>query len=234
MEANSETKKKKTNLAQYVYDYIFEMLLKLELKQGDKVPEEKIASMLKVSRTPIREALRLLASEGLVNIYPNRFAEVVVFSKEDIHDLGIVRLNNDLLAGKFAIYNGSNADFMELQELADQCQKYALADDRYNRIVYDAQFHNKLTEIGGNSILVKFQGELYRRICFLQAARYADVQDSMQKISHHDGIIEALIRRDEEAYFKATKDHLAKFYDLENSKYKVFLEGNQFSTTSLL
>lgn len=215
--------KEKVNLAQYVYHYIMEMLIKGEIKPGEKVPEEKITKLLGVSRTPIREAMRLLAAEGLVNIYPNRFAEVVVLTKEDIHDLGIIRLNNDMLAGRFAIYNGSNADFTELAEIADRCKEYAQKGDVYNRIVYDNMFHNKLTDIGGNPILSRLQKELYQKICLFQSMEYSDVEDSLQKISHHDEIIQALVNRDEKEYAQAIRQHLIKFYELEDSKYKVFL-----------
>lgn len=213
----------KVNLAQSVHDHIMEMLIRREILPGEKIPEEKIASKLDVSRTPIREAIRLLAAEGLVNLYPNRFAEVIVLSKEDIHDLGIIRLDHDMLAGRFAIYNGSNADFTELAEIAEQCSEYAEQGDVYNRIIYDAHFHNKLTDIGGNPILSRFQKELYQKICLFQAMEYSDVQDSLHKISHHSKIIQALINRDEEEYAEAVREHLIKFYELENSKYKVFL-----------
>ncbi len=221
-------KQANTNLAQYVHGYIMEMLIKQELKSGEKVPEEKIADILKVSRTPIREALRILAAEGLVELYPKRFAKIVTFTEEDIQDLGMARLSQDLLAGKLAIFNGSNADFMALAQIAEQCNEYALKGDMYNRIVTDVQFHLKLSEIGGNPILTKFQYELYQKVCLLQAIGYSGVEDSVSKISHHQKIIEGLVDRDEEKLLRATREHLIKFYHLESSKYKFFLEKEIF------
>ncbi len=219
-----ETRNKGENLVKYVYDYIMQMLLRQELKCGEKVPEEKIASLLNVSRTPIREALRILAAQGLVNIYPKRFAEVVTFSREDIHEMGVIRLNHDILAAKLAIYNGSNADFMELEAISKKCVAYSAEGDIYNRIISDAEFHTKLSQIAGNALLTKFQIELYQRICLLQATEYRNIPDSIQKIAHHEQIIEGLVKRDETLVIAATTEHLIQFYDLRNSKYKYFLE----------
>ncbi len=220
---NEKKDKVKINLAQYVHDHIMEMLIRQEIKPGGKVPEEKISEMLDVSRTPIREAIRILAAEGMVNISPNRVAEVISFTKEDIHDLGMVRLSNDLLAGKLAIYNGSNADFQRLSEIADMCEDYAKKGDIFNRIIFDAHFHNELAEIAGNPILLRFQKELYQRICFYQSIEYARPEFKKENISHHDPIIRALMNRNEEEYSRAIQEHLIEFYDLRNSKYKVFL-----------
>ncbi|MEA5002333.1 MAG: GntR family transcriptional regulator [Christensenella sp.] len=220
---NEKKDKVKINLAQYVHDHIMEMLIRQEIKPGGKVPEEKISEMLNVSRTPIREAIRILAAEGMVNISPNRVAEVISFTKEDIHDIGMVRLSNDLLAGKLAIYNGSNADFQRLAEIADMCEEYAKQGDIFNRIIFDAHFHNELAEIAGNPILLRFQKELYQRICFYQSIEYARPGFKKENISHHDPIIRALMNRNEAEYSKAIQEHLIEFYDLRNSKYKVFL-----------
>ena len=216
-----------TNLAYKVHDYIMEMLIKQELKCGEKVPEEKIADMLSVSRTPIREALRMLASEGLVNIYPKRFAEIVTLTQEDIHDIGLARLDQDVMAARLAIYNGSNADFMELTQIVEKCKMYAGAGDKYNSIITDADFHKRISKIGGNPVLTKFQNELYQKICLYQSMSYTDEKDAMRKISHHDTIMKGLINRDAKMLLKSIKEHIIEFYDLKNSKYKFFIEEGE-------
>lgn len=220
---NKKNGKVRANLGQYVHDHIMEMLLRQEIKPGEKVPEERIADLLDVSRTPIREAIRMLAAEGMVNVSPNRVAEVITITGEDVHDLGMIRLNHDILAGKLAIYNGSNADFQRLTDIAEKCDEYGEKKDIYNRIIFDSHFHNELAVIAGNQILIRFQKELYQRTCLYQAIKYSEPEFRDEQMSRHNKILQALLERDEEAYLNATREHLISFYDLENSKYKVFI-----------
>jgi Transcriptional regulators len=219
----NEGKESAANLCETVYDYIMKALIMQEIKCGERISEENIAERLNISRTPIREALRLLASQGLVTIYPKRFAEVVSFSEKDRNEIGIVRLNQDVFSAKLAIQNGSNADFLSLSNIADECEKYAKEGDRYMRVTTDCRFHLMLAKIGKNQVHASFQQILYQKICLLQAANYVDVEDSLIKISHHKQIIEGLMKRDSGITIRAIVEHMKKFYNLEESEYAFML-----------
>ena len=108
----------KANLCQRVYDHVKDQVMSLELKPGDKITEAMLVEELQISRTPIREGLRLLARDGVVTLYPNRFAEITVFSPKDIYDMGAVRISLDVLGSRLAVFRGSNADFSRLEKLA--------------------------------------------------------------------------------------------------------------------
>lgn len=207
--------KEATSLGGVVYEYIKNMILEKQIKCGERIPEEKIAKQLGVSRTPIREALRRLSNEGLINIYPNRFAEVITFDQKSIKDLGVIRISLDTLAAQLAIHNGSNADFFKLKELADQCYEAARVGDIANRIKTDYEFHLMMTEIGGNSTMMKFQKELYLKVQLLQATKYVDISDSLRKIEHHHQIVEKLMERDVDAVIKLIQKHLVEFYNID-------------------
>ena len=64
------------NLSGMVYHYLLDMILSMKIKPGDRIPEARIATQFGISRTPIRDAMKQLANDGILNIYPNRFAEV--------------------------------------------------------------------------------------------------------------------------------------------------------------
>jgi DNA-binding GntR family transcriptional regulator len=204
-----------TNLGEVVYEYIKNMILEKQINCGERIPEEKIAKQLGVSRTPIREALRRLSNEGLINIYPNRFAEVITFDEKFVKELGVIRISLDTLAAQLAIHNGSNADFYKLKELADQCYEAAMKGDIANRIKTDYEFHLALSQIGGNTPLIKFQKELYLKVQLLQATKYVDVNDSLRKIEHHHQIVEKLMERDVDAVIKLIQKHLIEFYNID-------------------
>ena len=200
---------KRKSLSDTVYDTILEMILHYELVCGERIPEDKIAAQLGMSRTPIREALRRLAAEGLITIYPKRFAEVVSFSEEDMYHLGVVRLNQEILAVQLAIYHGSNAEFDRLRQLAKECQRYEKMDDLYMRAKQDAQFHLYLSEIGKNPILYKFQQELYLKSRLLIVSGKADDRCDL---SVHEEIVDALVARNEKRATEAVAKHLGSFY----------------------
>ena len=85
-----------TNLNEAVYQYVLDQILSTKYKAGDKIPEAKIAAEFGTSRTPIREALRRLADDGIINIYPNRMAEVARWADETIHQIGLMRIHLDM------------------------------------------------------------------------------------------------------------------------------------------
>ena len=204
----------KSNLSEQVYEQIRDMILKKEIAAGERIPEEKIALQSGVSRTPIREALRLLSNQGLVKLYPRKYAEVVTLTEKEIKELALLRINLDSLAVQLAIQNGSNADFMRLKQLADECDRAAEDGDVYNRIKLDCDFHIALTEIGGNELLIKIQKELYLKVHLVQANPYEGVEDSLHKISHHQEIIKGLMERDVDKVIHLIFTHLNTFYKL--------------------
>ena len=78
-------KKNFTNaVSEQIYQYLIDMILSLEIKPGDKIPEAFIAQKFDISRTPIREALRDLAKDGIINLYPNRFSEVAIYDQDRV------------------------------------------------------------------------------------------------------------------------------------------------------
>ena len=93
------------------YRQIKEMIFHLELLPGTRVPELQIAAKLSISRTPIHDALRRLAAEGLVVIGPHRGATVTCFSEAEIREIGAIRMFQDILAAQLAAYYGSASDF---------------------------------------------------------------------------------------------------------------------------
>ena len=187
------------------------MILTGEIACGKRIPEDNLALRLGISRTPIREALRRLHGEGLITIYPKRFAEVISFSEEDVRNLGIIRLNQDVLAAQLAIYHGSNADFDRLHEMSERCSYYCAQDDLYEKIKADAEFHLMLSEISGNPLLYEMQEILYKKVSLLMAARG---KESSCQIVLHDDIVRGLKERDTELVVTNLIQHLSGFYHI--------------------
>lgn len=211
------------SLSQKAYQQIKYMILHLEIKPGDCIPEEKLASFINGSRTPVREALRKLSGEGLVTIYPGRFSKVVQYDENAVKQIGIVRLSQDLLSCQLAIINGSNADFAPLAELVKKCENAAKIGNIYERIEFDAEFHLLIAKIGGNKFLIKNQKRLYLLIHLIQISKYTSVEDSVIQIQKHKDILEALYNRDFKMIKIVVCKHLQLFYNIEQEILDMYI-----------
>jgi len=212
--------KNKAVLGDFVYDHIRELLLTRKLKCGDRINEQALEEELGVSRTPVREAVRRLSNEGIVTLYPNRFAEVITFDENSIKELGMVRITMDCLAAQLAIQNGSNRDFDVLKDLAEQCDAAHQEHNLYDQFKYDSRFHMKLIEISKNDLLINLQKSMVLKTRLLQTDQL-EADSTSCDVAQHGAILKALYERDLEAVLETTTRHLATFYHLDPKDIKV-------------
>ena len=202
------------SLTEPVYDHILNLILNMELKPGDRIPEVTIAQELGVSRTPVRNALKQLENEGLVVIYPNRFVQVATYDDEMIQNLGIMRIAVDSMAVRLAIFRGSNEDFHRLRTLAEKCCIIDENAGRLERTRNDYLFHLQLSIIARNPVLEKYQSQFLRQMEVMLSYRFVE---AMTASVTHLMIADAIEARDEELAVKLTTTHLAEFYHLKEN-----------------
>ncbi|MCD8357025.1 MAG: GntR family transcriptional regulator [Clostridia bacterium] len=208
--------KRSVNLSEPAYNHLLNLIMTKQLMPGDRIPETRIAKEFNISRTPVRDAMRQLCNDGLIEIFPNRFAQVRVFSPEDIREIGTVRVALDTLSIKLANLYGSHADFLRLQALATQCSEaFTEGHDRV-RLSSDSEFHLELSRIAGNELLFKFQKELQLRIQFIQLHHPTVLENELLHIQQHHEIVKALMDHDEKLAETLICNHLKSFYNLEN------------------
>lgn len=214
----------KSGLHAQVYNYVLDQIFHQKFSYGQKISEEEIAQSLNVSRTPIREALRKLESDGLVEILPKRFAQIVTLTADDMRQMGTVKLQLDFLAAQLAVHHGSNSDFTSLERTNEALGK-ALADhDPYNTLRLDAQFHQEYMAISGNDPLVRFQHQLQTRISLYQSISLREKPDMMShSLEEHQAIIDALYSRDISRLLHVIVPHIVRFYDIDASVYSLML-----------
>ena len=218
--------KRSASLSEPAYNHLLNLIMTKQLMPGDRIPETRIAKEFNISRTPVRDAMRRLSNDGLIEIFPNRFAQVRIFSPEDIREIGMVRIALDTLSIKLANLYGSHADFLRLQALATQCSEAYAAGNTTLRFSSDSDFHLELSRIAGNELLFKFQKELQLRIQFIQLHHPSVVEDEQMHIQQHHDIVNALMEHDEKRAETLICDHLKSFYNLENDVPKDFFPIN--------
>ncbi|WID99457.1 GntR family transcriptional regulator [Bosea vestrisii] len=190
--------------AQAVYKALRRAIIEQALKPGMKLPEDSIGEQLGVSRTLVREAFGRLAVEGLVELKPNRGANVAYPTLEEARDVfdvrrGLERLVAENLAGRLTA-----AQAAEL-EAHVRLEEKAHGQDGPESIRLSGEFHIRLAEMTGNALLLRYVQEASSR-CSLILAIYGRPHSSECAVSEHRQLIEAL-RAGDAARAAALMDH---------------------------
>ena len=119
-----------SSLTEEIADVVRERILRGEYEIGEKIKENQIATELRVSRTPIREAFKLLENEGLIDYVPNRGCFAKGFTKQDVEDIYAVRESLEELAVVWAVERISPEEIAALEEQCEMMEFYTKKMDR--------------------------------------------------------------------------------------------------------
>jgi DNA-binding GntR family transcriptional regulator len=161
---------------------------------GTRLGEAELADRLRVSRTPIREALSRLAAEGLVELQPNRGARVASYTVEDLHDIFELRLQLEPFAVRQAVPHLGAAALAELDELAtemSQAGRPGRHQDLAALVDLNRSFHGALIEAAGNRALTTaLRGVTHAAVIHQNYHQYTP--DSLRRsLNHHHEIVAA-------------------------------------------
>ncbi|MBR5315667.1 MAG: GntR family transcriptional regulator [Firmicutes bacterium] len=196
------------SLTDEIVDIIRERILKGEYKIGEKIKENRIATELKVSRTPIREAFKQLENEGLIDYIPNRGCFAKGFTRQDIEDIYAVRKSLEILAVEWAVTRINQEQIASLQEQSDLMEFYTARKDSKKVLEVNQSFHDVIYNATGSRFMAqvlrsyKEYIEQTRKVIFYE-------QDYLEEIFiEHKRILDAIIDRDVEKAKLAMADHL--------------------------
>jgi DNA-binding GntR family transcriptional regulator len=168
-----------------------------KIPDGSRVPERQLCEMLAISRTPLREALKVLAAEGLVELLPNRGARVRPLSEQDLGELFDVMGGLEGLAGRLACENITDAEIAEIERLHYEMYGSYLHRDMHNYFRVNQLIHHKIIEAARNATLksayANFAGRI-RRVRY--SANFARKRERWgEAMREHETILDALRRR---------------------------------------
>ncbi len=160
---------------------------------GRFIREQEISEALGVSRTPVREALARLASEGLLERIPHRGFRVSVEPLVDALELYPIVGSLDLLAGKLAFPNLTDADLAELERINAELASVIGAGDTERAVDLNYAFHRHISERSGNSRLAAMLDDLRTRILPWEMWYFENVEDpEHQSVDEHAEILAAV------------------------------------------
>jgi len=190
-----------------------DIILEGGLEAGAKVPERQLCERLGVSRTPMREALKVLASDGLVTLVPNRGAVVRGLTREDIDELFPVIGALESLAGELACARIGEREVSAIAALHEDMIEHYRAGRRPEYFHRNQQIHEAIVNASGNRVLQ----EQYRVLSApLRRARFvANLSGERwaEAVAEHEAMIEALEARDGERLGTILKNHLRKKHE---------------------
>jgi DNA-binding GntR family transcriptional regulator len=165
------------------------------LAPGDRLGESELAEELGMSRTPVREALRILSGEGLVEIEANRGARVSYWSEPELLNVFEIRLRLEGLAARRAAEKATPAQADRLQEIACLIALYARPGPERNLekvALHNSEFHGELLQIAGSPALSSAVAGVVFLSILSKTHESFDDEAFRRSVNHHFEIVEAV------------------------------------------
>jgi len=183
-------------LAAEVVERLRDMIVQGELEPGVKLNERVLCERLRTSRTPVREAIKFLASEGLVELLPNRGAIVTRITATTVREIFVLLGALEALAGELACVNASDANIAAIRALHYEMLAHHARGELAAYFRCNQKIHLSLVECTGNTALANTYRALNSHV---RRARYM-ANFSHERWDHaveeHQKILDALVRRD--------------------------------------
>ena len=197
-------------LREVVFLTLRKAMLKGELQPGERLMEIALANRLGVSRTPVREAIRMLEHEGLVVMKPRRGAQVAKITEQELNDVLEVRKSLEMLAANKACERMTEEDMKAMRDAGAEFRKLALnpncdltalteADVAFHDTIYRGTRNRRL-----NQILANLREQMYR--FRLEYLKDASIRESL--VSEHEEIMKAVAGRDGELAADLIGEHI--------------------------
>ncbi|MCY4153299.1 MAG: GntR family transcriptional regulator [Aestuariivita sp.] len=173
---------------------------------GDRLREEEVATKFALSRTPVREALRRLESDGIVEHRPRIGAVIRTLSHSEVVELYEMRIVMERCAAELAAQHGSSAEFDALASLNDQIE--AERNAPIKAVSINQEFHHILCLAARNQFLLQAAQALNYSLLLLGPSTYTDAKRIDEVVTQHRDIIAALRTGDKSAAGAAAETHL--------------------------
>ncbi len=195
------------DLSVKAYKAIKELIIKNELKPGDRLRQEELAEKFGISRTPILSAISKLEKEMLIELSPRKGAFIKQYSNEELLNIYDIRLKLEPLGAREAAKYAKADDKKQLQDISNLFLKYLDSNNEGMLRETDYEFHMKIIEVSRNSIL-------YNIISMFSIVMLSNYRGFMKDphISHaeHSEVLKAILNNDEDCAEEVMLNHIRK------------------------
>jgi DNA-binding GntR family transcriptional regulator len=195
-----------SSLREQIYQRLRTAIFEGELAPGTPVIEAEVAATLGVSRTPVREALRRLESEGMLEPRGARGTVVRGLEREEVECIFDVREALETIAAQRASRKMNERDYAELERLLERMKRHVEDPTELERL--DTQFHERILAHADGKRLKKMLGDLRADILLWRYIALSTPQRRHDVVEEHAAMVEAMRSRDEAAVARATSQHI--------------------------
>ena len=199
------------------------MILIGEIKPRERLVETDLARRLGVSRTWIRDAIKLLQANGLVKVAPYKGAMVADLTEQEVNEIYFVRVHLEKIGSRLAVENVTSEHIARLRELAARIEK-SYREDRFDlMLTANSQFHDHISELCGNQTLIQMTRQLKARFFILNTFAWALPNMVETLLGEHQAYITALETGDLDTLDQLAEKHISYSKDLYLRQIKLQL-----------
>lgn len=201
-------------LHQQVCTRLRQLIVENHIPPGSKLNERALCEELKVSRTPLREAIKMLAAEGLVELLPNRGAVAMELSAQDIADTFEVIAGLEGLSGELAAQRITDAELAEIRALHFEMLAAYTRRDLPTYYSINALIHRHINAAARNPVLTQTYGTVNARLQALRFRSNCDEAKWARAMGEHERMVELLTARDGAGLRQLLVQHLLNKRDV--------------------
>jgi DNA-binding GntR family transcriptional regulator len=199
---------KPESLAKIAYDALRYSILSFKLQQGTVYKEMSVSQELGLSRTPVREALLRLSSEGLITFLPRKGFVVTSFSEKEVEEIFELRLILESVVIKKIVSKISQKNIEKLREYIELQRQAAAENDYHAFMLSDRAFHKTFFELAGNFKLTEIMDN-FQDICHMIGVCYLKVDGLYERaINDHEAVLKSIETGDADKAGKAIAKHI--------------------------
>lgn len=214
----------KLRIGELVYQELLEAIVTGVLKPGARLAENDVAQRLKVSATPVREALRALERDELVTRKPYHSSYVRVFRSEEIRELYEARMALECMAIRLATGRIRKEDLDELDRNQREGEERLEAGDFEGYRAYNARFHAVVLKAAGNNTLARLMETIAHKVRLLASITIGVQGQPRRAVVEHGEMIEAMRAGDAARAMALMEDHITRAAELVVVEYERYLK----------
>ena len=187
---------------------IRDMIIEGQLEPGSRIHEGQLGQALGVSRTPLREALKFLASEGLIDLVPGRGGIVRQLTPQDVRNMLDVLIALETLAGRLACRGATDAQIADVRKLHDRMAEFHNRRRRLEYYKLNQAIHTAIVKLSGNDFLASTHEAIQARLKRIRFIGNEAPESWGGATREHVEMMDALERRDEHTLTEVITRHL--------------------------
>ena len=196
------------SLGGQIFNRIRDDILSGNYTPGEELKEAPLGKQLGVSRTPVREALRQLDLEGLVEIAPNRGAKVIGISRKDVEDIYHMRARLEGLAARKAAEQIKEEELAELEEVILLSEFHVKKPESKQMVRLDGRFHEIMYRASGSRMLEHVLPDFLHYVKMARSHSVKTEHRAQESVKEHKRILEAIRQRDGDLAEQLANEHI--------------------------